>query len=85
MELRNGYFQQDSATARTALTINYLEEFFPSRSPDLTPLDFFLFSHLQNVVFRSPINNLQELQQAIEDTITNVAPEIPTTVFNNLV
>jgi hypothetical protein len=58
IELTNGYYQQDSATAHTArATINYLEEFFPgrlissglwaSRSPDMTLLDLFLFCLFQ--------------------------------------
>jgi hypothetical protein len=58
VELTNRYFQQDSATAHAAsATINYLEEFLsdrlkdvklcPSGSPDLTPLDLFLFPHLK--------------------------------------
>jgi hypothetical protein len=95
IELTNGYYQQDSATAHTArATINYLEEFFPgrlissglwpSRSPDMTPLDFFLFPYLKNVVFRNPINNLEELQHAIEEAIGNVGPEMLINVFTNL-
>jgi hypothetical protein len=35
-------------------------------------------------VFRNPIDNLQELQQAIEDTKANVAPEILSNSSNNL-
>jgi hypothetical protein len=45
VKLTNGYFQQDSAAPHT--TINHLKEFFPEpideQSPDLTPLDFFLW------------------------------------------
>jgi hypothetical protein len=37
VEPRNCFFQQDSATARTAV------EFWPSPSPDLTVLDLILF------------------------------------------
>jgi hypothetical protein len=58
VELTNRYFQQDSPAAHVASsTINYLEEFYsdrlksvrlcPSASPDLTPLDLFLFPHLK--------------------------------------
>jgi hypothetical protein len=58
VELTNRYFQQDSAAAHAAsATINYLEKFFsdrlngvrlcPSGSPDLTPLDLFLFPQLK--------------------------------------
>jgi hypothetical protein len=73
----NGYFKQDSATAHTAQTaINYLEEFFPGRSSDLSPLDFFLFLHLKSVMFTNSINNLQK--QAIEDATANVELEMLT-------
>lgn len=61
-ELTGGYFQQDSATAHTAHTsIQFLEQFFPgrlisrgiwpSRSPDLTPLDFFFISSFKKYCF----------------------------------
>jgi hypothetical protein len=50
----------------------------------MTPLDFFLFPYLKNVVFRNPINNLEELQHAIEEAIGNVGPEMLINVFNNL-
>jgi hypothetical protein len=55
-ELHNCYFRQDGATARTApIMLNYIRTFYddrlinsrtdhvcPLRSPDLTPLDYFL-------------------------------------------
>jgi hypothetical protein len=37
-------------------------ELWPSRSPDFTPIDFFLFLHLKKILLRHPINNFQELQ-----------------------
>jgi hypothetical protein len=46
----------------------------------LTPLDFFLFSHLKNVVFGNSIDELQELQQTTEDAIANGTGNA---VFNN--
>ena len=78
-ELHFGYFQQDGATAHAAqATILYLQEFYdhrlisrntenpwPTRSCDLTPLDFFLWPHLKNSIFTTPINNLQELTERI--------------------
>ena len=61
-EIQLGYFQQDRATAHTAITtIRYLEEFSGNRvisrplrsprSPDLTPLDFYMFGQIKNNVF----------------------------------
>jgi hypothetical protein len=38
----------------------------------------FLFTYLKNAMFRDPINTLQELQQAIEDTIANLGSDMLT-------
>lgn len=94
-ELRDGFFQQDGATAHTAQeTMTYLRQFFddrlisrgrwPARSPDLTPLDYFLFGHLKNRVYRNRPQNIDDLKQAIEDEINNVTPAILINVFGNL-
>ena len=40
---------------------------WPARSPDLTPLDFFLWGHVKSVVYIIPVNTRQEL---IERMIT---------------
>ena len=67
-ELYNAYFQHDGVTAHTARTnfnLNLLRKFYdgrsisshtdriyPPRSPDLTPLDYFLFPTLKNAIFK---------------------------------
>ena len=38
---------------------------WPPRSPDLTPLDFFLWRHVKNVVYINPVNTRQELIEQI--------------------
>ena len=38
---------------------------WPPRSPDLTPLDFFLWGYLKSKVFETPAGNLEELEQRI--------------------
>lgn len=79
-ELQNAYFQQDGAPCHcTAESLDYLREFFderiisrnneiawPTRSCDLTPCDFFLWPYLKNNIFRTPILNLNDMQQRIE-------------------
>jgi hypothetical protein len=35
------------------------------RSPDLTPLDFFLWGYVKSIVFRAPVNGLDELKTRI--------------------
>ncbi|XP_072166862.1 uncharacterized protein [Diadema setosum] len=38
---------------------------WPPRSPDLTPLDFFLWGHLKSKVFVTPLANLEEMRRRI--------------------
>lgn len=94
-ELQHGFFQQDGATAHTAReTIRYLQEFYddriisqnlwPPRSPDLTPLDFYLFGNLKNKIFKNRLHNLNELQEAIVQEISNITQDELQRVFNNL-
>lgn len=73
------YFQQDGAPAHYArLVRDYLDLVFPNRwigrlgpmawpprSPDLTPLDFFLWGYLKDKVFRTIPETLQEMEDRI--------------------
>jgi hypothetical protein len=38
---------------------------WPPRSPDLNPLDFFLWGHLKSLVYATPVNTQQELWQRV--------------------
>ena len=41
---------------------------WPPRSPDLTPLDFFLWGHVKNLEYRDgPVNTSDELKTRIEN------------------
>ncbi|VVC25703.1 Hypothetical protein CINCED_3A000490 [Cinara cedri] len=73
------FFQQDGAPVHNAIIVRQqLNEMFenrrmgtrgpvewPPRSPDLTPLDFFLWGHLNTVVYAEPPANLQDLKNKI--------------------
>lgn len=73
------WFQQDGAPAHYArLVREYLDLVFPNRwigrlgpmlwpprSPDLTPLDFFLWGFLKDKVFRTSPDTLQEMENRI--------------------
>lgn len=94
-ELQTGYFQHDNASAHTArVTREYIQQFYddriigygrwPARSPDLTPLDFFLFGHLKNHVFRNRLHTLDELKEAIRATVYTINVEQLVNVFNNM-
>jgi hypothetical protein len=38
---------------------------WPARSPDLNPLDFFLWGHLKSIVYSTPVQDVQDLKQRI--------------------
>ena len=80
---RNCWFQQDSANAHIAAsTMVILQEFFgenvickglwPPRSPDLTSADFFLWSYLNDTVYRSNPRDLKQLKMNITRAIQEV-------------
>ncbi|XP_025200561.1 uncharacterized protein LOC112598348 [Melanaphis sacchari] len=74
-----GISHKDGAPAHNAIVVkNYLNEYFenrwigtngiikwPPRSPDLTPLDYFLWGYLKTVVYANPPTNLIDLKQKI--------------------
>lgn len=42
---------------------------WPPRSPDLIPLDFFLWGHIKNVVYKDPITTKEDLVQRVRNAI----------------
>lgn len=49
---------------------------WPARSPDLNPLDFFLWGHLQHKVHLNDHADTEELENSIEEEITEITEEI---------
>lgn len=45
---------------------------WPPRSPDLNPLDFFLWGHLKSSVYAIPVNTIDELRVRITDAFQQV-------------
>lgn len=88
------YFQQDGAPPHYVLPVRqWLDDEFPNkwigrrgpmewpaRSPDLTPLDFFLWGHLKSIVFTPQPQTLEELRQRIIEKCN----DIPQDVFENV-
>lgn len=84
------WFQQDGAPPHFGVQVRqFLDDMFPNRwigrrgpfewpprSPDLTPLDFFLWGHLKSRVYNNRPNNLDDLQRRIRLEIENISPEI---------
>lgn len=91
-------FQQDGAPPHWGINVrNILDEVFPQRwigrggptewpprSPDLTPLDFFLWGYLKTKVYRTPVQNLQELQTRIEQECALIEDEMIQNAVENV-
>lgn len=45
---------------------------WPARSPDLNPLDFYLWGHVKQIVYSRPIDNINDLRQRIEDGFNEI-------------
>jgi hypothetical protein len=92
-------FQQDGAPPHFSCEVRqFLDNIFPNRwigrggpirwaprSPDLTPLDFFLWGHIKNNVYKSPIQDLDELKMRICDEIKKISQDTLCNVFSNIV
>jgi hypothetical protein len=51
---------------------------WPARSPDLNPLDFFLWGHVKNVVYRHPVDTEEQLRGRIHEAFATITPEMVT-------
>ena len=88
--LENVYFQQDGAPPHYGLRVRqYLNEIFhdrwigrrggiewPARSPDLTPLDFFLWGYLKGKVYVTKPTDLEDLRGRIIQEMQMIPPEM---------
>lgn len=79
-KLNRGWLQQDGATAHTAMSTTIFSDgifadritsrgVWPAQSPDLNPLDFFLWGYLQSIMYEGNYKTLEELKEAIPTTI----------------
>jgi hypothetical protein len=95
-EIDKAYFQQDGATAHTAqMSMALLDDVFadriisttiwPPRSPDLSPLDFFLWGAMKKSVYSNNPHTIDDLKMAITEFIWNVDRALLNTVFENTV
>lgn len=96
---RRVVFQQDGAPPHYDKRVrDWLTEKFPGRwigrrgaiewaprSPDLSPVDFFLWGYLKQKVYSTPIPNMTVLKQRITEYIQLIEPDVLESVFVNLV
>lgn len=87
-DLRNIYFQQDGAPPHNAAIVsNFLAYNFgnnwianqgpnrwPARSPDLTPMDFYFWGRLKDIIFKLPTNTRHELEIAVMQGFAALTP-----------
>jgi len=92
------YFQQDGAPAHYSLIVrDWLNNKLPNRwigrrgpiewaarSPDLTPLDFFLWGYVKQKVYQHNIKSLNDLRETITNTINSINPDVLYNVFSEI-
>jgi len=91
-------FQQDGAGPHNArIVTNYLNQQFPgrwmgrygpihwpARSPDLNPLDFFLWGYCKEVIYRRLPENVEELNDRLHYAIWGIENEVMEKTQENL-
>ena len=60
------------------------KNFWPLRSPNLTPADFFLWGLLKGKVYKNTSRTIEQLKDAIRQEIQAVNADILGKVFQNL-
>ena len=98
IDLSSVWFQQDGATAHTArASISVLRETFPqdvifrggdvrwpTRSPDFSACDYFLWGYLKSRVFISKPRTIADLKQSIKKEIVAILEQMTRRVMENL-
>ncbi|GBM72091.1 hypothetical protein AVEN_212861-1, partial [Araneus ventricosus] len=57
---------------------------WPPRSPDITPLYFYLWGYVKQHAYSERINDINHLKQGITDVIHSVTPDVLTRVWEEL-
>lgn len=98
LERNHSYLQLDGAPIHgTRPVVEWLETHFPNkwigrnspvinwppRSPDLTPVDFFLWGHLKNEVYRNRPRDINELCARITASCNNIDRQVLRNVSRN--
>lgn len=91
-------FQQDGAGPHNARVVtNYLNQQFPgrwmgrygpirwpARSPDLNPLDFFLWGYCKEIIYKKLPENMEELNDKLHNAIWAIEDDIMEKIPTNL-
>lgn len=93
------YFQQDGAPPHNSrVVMDYLNETYgpqlisnqghirwPARSPDLTPLDFFLWGYIKGQVYKTPVMTIEDLEFRIRRAFNSITPQMLRNVTSNTI
>lgn len=91
-------FQQDGAGPHNARVVtNYLNEQFPgrwmgrygpirwpARSPDLNPLDFFLWGYCKEIIYKTLPEDIEDLETRLRQVIWTIEEDVMENVQRNL-
>jgi hypothetical protein len=86
-DIRGMWFQHDGAPAHFAVAVRqFLDARYPNRwigragpiawpprSPDMTPLDFYLWGHVKSLVYETPIESEQDLIGRIVEAFARIS------------
>lgn len=96
--LKKMWFQHDGAPPHfSSLARKFVDESFPNqwigrggttpwppRSPDLSPLDFFLWGYVKNEVFKTEPANLEDMKQRVRSSIDNIPRQMILSTMNSM-
>lgn len=96
---RSVYFQQDGAPPHNAhVVVDHLNQRFgnqwlgtngpirwPARSPDLTPIDFFIWGHLKNKVYAIAPTTREDLEARVRRAINEITRQQLDNMLQNII
>jgi hypothetical protein len=59
-----------------SVSTKYDRGFSKPSSPDITPMDFFLWGYVKSIVFRTAVNGLDELKTRIRNAISAIPADM---------
>lgn len=83
------WYQHDGAPPHTIAPVNnFLDNHFedrwianngphrwPPRSPDITPLDFFVWGRIKNIVYAAPLTTKEDCQERVRNAFRSLSPQ----------
>ena len=91
------WFQQDGATAHTSLRArewltnqfgnkiisHHMESPWSARSPDLSPLDYFLWGYVKENVFKRQPADIEILKEIVQEVVSSIDQDVLHAVMAN--